>query len=50
VAAGAQRESWFDLTTLKEPYRIEGKKTMAMSWRADELGIAGCDFYPPAAA
>ena len=23
------KESWFDLSTLKEPYRIEGKKTMA---------------------
>jgi threonine synthase len=28
VAAGAQKEGWFDVTTLKEPYRIEGKKTM----------------------
>jgi threonine synthase len=24
-----QREGWFDLSTLKEPYRVEGKKTMA---------------------
>src|SRR5204863_590645 len=23
-----EREGWFDLSTLKEPYRIEGKKTM----------------------
>jgi threonine synthase len=23
-----QQESWFDLSTLKEPYRLEGKKTM----------------------
>jgi threonine synthase len=28
VAAGAAREGWFDMSTLKEPYRIEGKKTM----------------------
>jgi len=28
VAAGAEKEGWFDVTTLKEPYRIEGKKTM----------------------
>jgi threonine synthase len=28
VAAGAQSEGWFDVSTLKEPYRIEGKKTM----------------------
>ncbi len=29
VAAGARREGWFDLSTLQEPYRVEGKKTMA---------------------
>ncbi len=28
VLAGKQREGWFDLSTLKEPYRVEGKKTM----------------------
>jgi threonine synthase len=28
VAEGAKRHGWFDLSTLKEPYRIEGKKTM----------------------
>lgn len=28
VAEGAAREQWFDVSTLKEPYRIEGKKTM----------------------
>ncbi|MBV6430340.1 MAG: Threonine synthase [Bryobacteraceae bacterium] len=28
VAAMAPREGWFDVSTLKEPYRIEGKKTM----------------------
>ena len=28
VAEGAARHGWFDLSTLKEPYRIEGKKTM----------------------
>jgi threonine synthase len=28
VRERAQREGWFDLSTLKEPYRIEGKKTM----------------------
>lgn len=36
---GAAREGWFDMSTLKEPYRIEGKKTMGyevaeqMNWR-----------------
>ena len=28
VAEGAVRHGWFDLSTLKEPYRLEGKKTM----------------------
>jgi threonine synthase len=28
VAEGVQAHGWFDLSTLKEPYRVEGKKTM----------------------
>jgi threonine synthase len=28
VAEGARTEGWFDLSTLREPYRVEGKKTM----------------------
>jgi threonine synthase len=28
VAEGAREHGWFDLSTLKEPYRVEGKKTM----------------------
>lgn len=28
VAERKEREGWFDLSTLKEPYRVEGKKTM----------------------
>ena len=28
VAEGANAHGWFDLSTLKEPYRVEGKKTM----------------------
>ncbi len=28
VAEHKDREGWFDVSTLKEPYRIEGKKTM----------------------
>jgi threonine synthase len=28
VREGADQMGWFDLSTLKEPYRIEGKKTM----------------------
>jgi threonine synthase len=29
IAEGAARHGWFDVSTLKEPYRVEGKKTMA---------------------
>jgi threonine synthase len=28
VAEGRDAHGWFDLSTLKEPYRVEGKKTM----------------------
>ena len=28
VRKGVERHGWFDLSTLKEPYRVEGKKTM----------------------
>ena len=28
VKRGAEEHGWFDLSTLKEPYRVEGKKTM----------------------
>ncbi|MCA9130670.1 MAG: threonine synthase, partial [Planctomycetales bacterium] len=30
VAEGVKHLQWFDLSTLKEPYRIEGKKTMGL--------------------
>lgn len=30
VREGKERFGWFDLSTLKEPYRIEGKKTMGL--------------------
>ncbi|MBX3415002.1 MAG: threonine synthase [Pirellulales bacterium] len=30
VREGKERLGWFDLSTLKEPYRIEGKKTMGL--------------------
>jgi threonine synthase len=29
VAERKDREGWYDVSTLKEPYRVEGKKTMA---------------------
>src|SRR5690348_5417068 len=37
VAAGAKTEGWFDVSTLKEPYRIEGKKTMGYEL-AEQMG------------
>jgi threonine synthase len=30
VGEGRAKKNWFDLSTLKEPYRIEGKKTMGL--------------------
>ncbi|MFO1081176.1 MAG: threonine synthase [Reyranellaceae bacterium] len=37
VGAGAKVAGWFDTSTLKEPYRIEGKKTMGLEL-AEQLG------------
>ncbi len=41
----AEKHGWFDISTLKEPYRVEGKKTMGFeiaeqfSWRLPEIII-----------
>ena len=42
-----QREGWFDISTLKEPFRIEGKKTMGYEL-VEQLGWEYPDavFYP----
>lgn len=37
VAERKNAEGWFDLSTLKEPYRVEGKKTMGYEL-AEQLG------------
>jgi threonine synthase len=37
VRDGAEKMGWFDLSTLKEPYRLEGKKTMGLEI-AEQLG------------
>ncbi len=37
VRAGQQEFGWFDVSTLREPYRIEGKKTMGLEL-AEQLG------------
>ena len=47
VAARKDAEGWFDVSTLKEPYRIEGKKTMGYEV-AEQLGwqLPDVIFYP----
>jgi threonine synthase len=47
VAAGKEPMGWFDCSTLKEPYRIEGKKTMGLEL-AEQFGWSPPDiiFYP----
>ena len=47
VAEGKAKVGWFDVSTLKEPYRIEGKKTMGLEL-AEQLGWTVPDiiFYP----
>jgi threonine synthase len=37
VRDGAKSMGWFDMSTLKEPYRLEGKKTMGLEL-AEQLG------------
>ncbi|MCP5540258.1 MAG: threonine synthase [Akkermansiaceae bacterium] len=47
VGQGKEATGWFDFSTLKEPYRIEGKKTMGLEL-ADQMGWTVPDtiFYP----
>ncbi|HEX9961835.1 MAG TPA: threonine synthase [Pyrinomonadaceae bacterium] len=47
VAERREAEGWFDVSTLKEPYRIEGKKTMGYEL-AEQLDFELPDviFYP----
>ncbi|WP_373486584.1 threonine synthase, partial [Blastomonas sp.] len=47
VGEGAEQGRWFDFSTLKEPYRIEGKKTMGLELAA-QLGwtLPDAIFYP----
>ena len=47
VHRGKPVTNWFDLSTLKEPYRIEGKKTMGLEL-AEQLGwqLPDVIFYP----
>jgi len=47
VGEGKEKAGWFDVSTLKEPYRIEGKKTMGLEL-AEQFGWSLPDviFYP----
>lgn len=47
VGKGAAEGRWFDLSTLKEPYRIEGKKTMGLELAAQGgWRLPDAIFYP----
>jgi len=45
VREGREKEGWFDLSTLREPYRLEGKKTMGyelaeqFAWELPEVVV-----------
>lgn len=47
VGEGKESQGWFDFSTLKEPYRIEGKKTMGLEL-AEQFGweLPDAIFYP----
>ena len=47
VGDGKEAAGWFDVSTLKEPYRIEGKKTMGLEI-AEQMGweLPDAIFYP----
>src|SRR5438552_10877509 len=47
VGEGKAKAGWFDTSTLKEPYRIEGKKTVGLEL-AEQLGwqVPDVIFYP----
>jgi len=47
LAARAAEEGWFDVSTLKEPYRLEGKKTMGLELAAQyQWSLPDAIFYP----
>lgn len=47
IREGSERYGWFDVSTLKEPYRAEGKKTMGLEL-AEQLGwrVPDAIIYP----
>ena len=47
IADNAAKEGWFEVSTLKEPYRIEGKKTMGLElWEEFNGTLPDVIVYP----
>jgi threonine synthase len=47
VAEHKDKENWFEVSTLKEPYRIEGKKTMGLElWEQFDGRLPDVIIYP----
>ncbi len=47
IALGGAQNGWFEMATLKEPYRLEGKKTMGYElWEQFEGELPDVIFYP----
>jgi threonine synthase len=47
IAENQAREGWFEVSTLKEPYRVEGKKTMAYElWEEFGGSVPDVIVYP----
>jgi threonine synthase len=47
IAGNKDKEGWFEVSTLKEPYRIEGKKTMGYElWEQFEGNLPDVIIYP----
>ena len=46
IAAEAPKHGWFEVSTLKEPYRIEGKKTMGYELWEEMDGLPDVIVYP----
>jgi threonine synthase len=47
IAENAKKEGWFEVSTLKEPYRIEGKKTMGYElWEQFDGKLPDVIIYP----
>jgi threonine synthase len=47
IAQGCSEHGWFEMSTLKEPYRVEGKKTMGYElWEQFDGQLPDVIFYP----